>query len=156
MRDEDHERVLREELYLWRDRANDTAAKAAQLQSKLDAVTAERDALRVANEALAEAVKAMAIQALTPGRLSGEVAVKESTWIPVASMCLPERGQRVDWLAPSGELVEGGAYGGVWLLPGGAYEGVWLLPGGEMYVYYVPVFWRPHQEQWPGCSGWAA
>jgi hypothetical protein len=51
-------------------------------------------------------------------------------WIPPETR-LPERGQRIDWLAPDGELVERGMY-----------DGVWLLPNSGMYIYYTPIFWR--------------
>jgi hypothetical protein len=54
-------------------------------------------------------------------------------WTPTDRR-LPERGQRVDWISPGGEQVDGGTFAG------GA---VWLLPGGGMYVYYRPTFWRP-------------
>jgi hypothetical protein len=46
----------------------------------------------------------------------------------------PKRGQKIDWIAPNGEVVKGGTF------EGGA---VWMLPEG-LYVYYTPPFWRPH------------
>lgn len=57
----------------------------------------------------------------------------ERQWVPTAER-RPEKGQRVDWISPSGDEVHGGTF------TGGA---IWHLPGGEMYVYYTPVFWRP-------------
>lgn len=54
-------------------------------------------------------------------------------WIPTR-LKLPEPNTRVDWIAPSGEQVNGGAY------VGGA---VWYPPGSNMFVYYKPEFWRP-------------
>lgn len=50
---------------------------------------------------------------------------------------LPKEGQRVDWICPGGEQVNGGTFAG------GA---VWLLPGCGLHVYYTPVFWRPARE----------
>lgn len=43
---------------------------------------------------------------------------------------LPDKGSRVKWMSPSGQVVTG------------HYEGVWLRDNG-MYVYYRPVFWQP-------------
>ncbi len=62
----------------------------------------------------------------------------EQRWTPTSDR-LPEKGQLVDWIAPGGEQVDGGKYGG------GA---VWFLPGDNpMYVYYRPTYWRPAQAQ---------
>jgi hypothetical protein len=59
-------------------------------------------------------------------------------WIPTAGATgrFPEHGQRVDWMAPSGEQVDGGRFD----------RGMWFLPGGGMYVYYTPSFWRESKE----------
>lgn len=51
---------------------------------------------------------------------------------------LPERGQKVDWISPGGEQVNGGTFqGGL----------IWYPPDSPMYVYYTPAFWRPAKEQ---------
>lgn len=56
----------------------------------------------------------------------------ERDWIRTDPNHLPPRGAKVDWLEPSGAVVTGGTY-----------EGVWILPGpGAMYVYYTPPYWR--------------
>jgi hypothetical protein len=57
----------------------------------------------------------------------------EMKWTPTAERT-PEPGQRVDWISPGGEQVNGGRF------QGGA---IWFLPGDDMYVYYLPKFWRP-------------
>lgn len=44
----------------------------------------------------------------------------------------PEHGRLVDWIAPSGEQVDGGRYDGMWFLP----------PDHGMYCYYTPTYWR--------------
>lgn len=48
---------------------------------------------------------------------------------------LPKEGQKVDWIAPGGDQVNGGTYKRLWFLPGG------------MYVYYEPIAWRPAEER---------
>lgn len=63
----------------------------------------------------------------------------DDRWVPTRAGSspageFPAEGRRVDWIAPSGEVVRGGTYG-----PGR----LWFLPGGQVYVYYVPPFWRP-------------
>ncbi len=55
----------------------------------------------------------------------------ETKWNPVESI-KPEIGRKVDWIAPSGDVVKGGTRNGK----------LWFLPGGEMYVYYTPTHWR--------------
>jgi len=50
-------------------------------------------------------------------------------------VCLPKRGQRVDWISPGGMQVNAGLYDGHWFLPGG------------MYAYYKPVAWRPAEKE---------
>lgn len=51
---------------------------------------------------------------------------------------LPERGQKVDWISPGGEQVNGGTF------EGGA---IWFPPESTMYVYYTPAFWRPAKSE---------
>lgn len=54
-------------------------------------------------------------------------------WIPT-TLARPNKGQSVEWIAPSGGEPQPGTYQGVWMLPSG------------MYVYYTPVMWRPLKE----------
>ena len=60
--------------------------------------------------------------------------MRSKNWL-LPSKVLPERGQKVDWIDHGGEEVLGGTYDGVWFLPDG------------MYIYYVPMFWRPAEVQ---------
>lgn len=64
------------------------------------------------------------------------LAQPTSEWLPL-SRFRPERGQRVDWIGPSGQQVNGGKYAGMWFLPG----------ENPMYIYYTPVYWRPSQVE---------
>lgn len=49
----------------------------------------------------------------------------------------PTEPQKVDWIAPDGDVIRGGEYaGGI----------IWLLPDSDTYIYYDPVFWRPAKE----------
>jgi hypothetical protein len=61
----------------------------------------------------------------------------DDRWEPTRDSTPTEVGERVDWIAPSGEVVLGGRY----------ERGLWFLPGGRMYVYYTPTFWRPAQAE---------
>lgn len=51
-------------------------------------------------------------------------------WIPV-SVRLPKDGERVQWMAPGGEVVSGKKGPGKLWFEGG------------MYIYYEPLFWKP-------------
>lgn len=58
-----------------------------------------------------------------------------SDWIATKTQ-MPAPNQAVDWISPSGQQVNGGRYvGGV----------IWYPPDGDMYIYYLPTFWRPAQ-----------
>ena len=46
---------------------------------------------------------------------------------------LPAKGTLVDWIAPSGDQVNGGKYDRLWFLPS----------DHTVYCYYVPIAWRP-------------
>lgn len=60
------------------------------------------------------------------------------TW-QLTTNALPEKGRKVDWIAPGGEQVNGGTFAG------GA---IWFLPGeNPMYVYYKPSHWRYSEEK---------
>lgn len=56
--------------------------------------------------------------------------MSESKWTSVSDR-LPDEGQKIDWIAPSGHEVVGGTRSGR----------LWFLPGG-MYCYYTPTYWR--------------
>jgi hypothetical protein len=45
---------------------------------------------------------------------------------------LPPRGVPIEWIAPSGERVEGKFLGGM----------IWMPFGSGLYGYYTPPFWR--------------
>lgn len=60
-------------------------------------------------------------------------------WIPYTAR-LPEPGQRVAWIAPSGAVIKGTFVGGL----------VWLPAGSSTYVYYTPAFWRVDDESTGG------
>lgn len=51
-------------------------------------------------------------------------------WIPT-TVRLPVAGQRVQWMAPSGQVISGEKGPGA----------LWLEDG--VYVYYTPLFWKP-------------
>lgn len=61
------------------------------------------------------------------------MSTERPRWVPT-NEGRPRPGQRVDWIAPSGEQVDGGSY------QGGA---VWYPPDSPVCVYYTPAFWRP-------------
>ena len=64
--------------------------------------------------------------------LKAEIERLSTDFIPTHER-RPEEGQRVDWIAPGGQQVNGGRIKG----------GLWFLPNGNMYCYYTPVAWRP-------------
>lgn len=61
---------------------------------------------------------------------------EKQNWTATSNQ-LPMRGQKVEWIAPSGEVCEG------------IYDHVWLLKGSGMHVYYTPAFWRALEEGQP-------
>lgn len=58
----------------------------------------------------------------------------ESKWTPV-SQALPDEGAKIEWIAPSGDVVKGTKGPG----------GIWFLMDG-FYVYYRPVMWRLRKD----------
>ena len=50
-------------------------------------------------------------------------------WTPTAEQ-LPPRGVLLEWITRDGRQMRG------------TYAGVWFPEGSNMYVYYVPTFWR--------------
>lgn len=55
----------------------------------------------------------------------------DATWTPY-SAGLPPKGQRVEWITPSGHVVRGTFIGGL----------IWMPEGSSMYVYCTPTYWR--------------
>jgi len=58
-------------------------------------------------------------------------STKEERWFQTESL-KPTKGQKVDWMMSTGEIVKSGTY-----------QGLWMLPNSEVYVYYTPRYWRP-------------
>jgi hypothetical protein len=54
------------------------------------------------------------------------------SWTPYGYGTLPAKGQKVEWLTPSGEVVRGTYVGGV----------IWMPEGSGVYIYYTPTYWR--------------
>jgi hypothetical protein len=61
----------------------------------------------------------------------------QAKWTPTSER-RPEPGAVVDWITPSGDVVDAGMYAGgaVWLLP----------PDHAVYAYYLPTYWRPAED----------
>lgn len=53
-------------------------------------------------------------------------------WIPTTA-AFPRKGQRVEWISPSGQHERGTFAGGL----------IWFPERSPMYVYYTPTYWRP-------------